>query len=41
MADNRSFFIDVSDDLPYADTADLEILGEEVVDYIIERTLRG
>lgn len=36
----RSFSV-VVDDLPDLDRADLEILGEEIIDFIITRTLSG
>ena len=36
----RFFEVDVSD-IPDLDRADLEILGEEIIDHIIERTLSG
>jgi len=36
----RFFEVDLSD-VPELDRADLEILGEEIIDFIIERTLSG
>ena len=36
----RKFSV-IVDDLPDLDRADLEILGEEIIDFIIERTLSG
>lgn len=37
----RRFEVDVSDMLPDADAGDLLILGEDIVDFIVHRTLSG
>jgi hypothetical protein len=41
-SDSKPRFFEVNlSDVPDLDRADLEILGEEIIDFIIERTLKG
>lgn len=37
----RYFTVDVSKELPDVNREELEILGEEIIDFVVDRTLRG